>query len=55
VTVEPYQEQTVSILEMYRDNFDPDSMKAKIHRYLKAPIDIRSRTQLERWLAESMG
>ena len=55
VTVEPYQEQTVSILEMYRDNFDPDNLKAKIHRYLKAPIDIRSRTQLEIWLAESTG
>ena len=53
VTVEPYQEQTVSILEMYRDNYDTDSMKAKIHRYLEAPIDIRSRTQLEIWLAES--
>jgi MOSC domain-containing protein YiiM len=55
VTVEPYQEQTVSILEMYRDNFDPENMKAKIHRYLNAPIDIRSRTQLEKWLAEITG
>ena len=55
VTVEPYQEQTVSILEMYRDNYDPDNMKAKVHRYLNAPIDMRSRTQLEIWLSEITG
>ena len=55
VTVEPYQEQTVSILEMYRDNYDPDNMKAKVQRYLNAPIDMRSRTQLEIWLSEITG
>jgi len=52
VTLEPYQGETVSILETYRYFYAPDKSKAAIQRYLNAPIDVRSRVEMETWLAE---
>ncbi len=47
VTFEPYSGETVSIVEMYRNHYTPDDSEANLRRFLTAPIDIRSRTELE--------
>jgi MOSC domain-containing protein YiiM len=52
VTVEPYTGKTVSIVEMYRNYYSPDNSEASLHRFLDAPIDIRSRADFEEKLAE---
>jgi MOSC domain-containing protein YiiM len=51
VTVQPYAGETVSILEMYRDFYEPDGTEAGVRRFLDAPIDIRSRREKETLLA----
>ena len=48
VSVERYAGETISILEMYRNHYDKDLSKEKTQRYLAAPIDIRSRKDLEK-------
>jgi MOSC domain-containing protein YiiM len=52
VTREPYVEETVSILEMYREHYNPDKSEATLRRFLNAPIDIRSRVTLKGVLGE---
>ena len=47
VTVEKYTGETISILQMYRDFYKRDKSKETLHRHLNAPIDIRSRRDLE--------
>jgi MOSC domain-containing protein YiiM len=51
VTIERYQGDTVSLLEMYRDAYDPDKSEAGLRRFLAAPIDERSRAYKEALLA----
>ncbi|HSG43714.1 MAG TPA: MOSC domain-containing protein [Anaerolineales bacterium] len=48
VSAEKYTGATISILEMYRDHYDKDLSEEKTQRYLAAPIDIRSRKDLEK-------
>ena len=50
VTVEKYAGEAVSILQMYRDHYESKMSEETIRRYLNAPIDIRSRTDLEKEL-----
>jgi MOSC domain-containing protein YiiM len=50
VTVEKYTGETISILQMYRDHYESKMNEETIRRYLNAPIDIRSRTDLEKEL-----
>ena len=52
VSVEPYTGETVSIAEMYRNHYTPDNSEASLRRFLAAPIDIRSRGELEGRLGE---
>ena len=47
VTVEKYTGETISILQMYRDFYKRDKSEETLHRHLNAPIDIRSRRDLE--------
>lgn len=51
VTIERFQEDTVSLLEMYRDAYNPDKSEAGLRRFLAAPIDERSRRYKEALLA----
>ncbi|HAV78667.1 MAG TPA: MOSC domain-containing protein [Anaerolineae bacterium] len=50
VTVEKYTGDTISILQMYRDHYENKMSEEAIQRYINAPIDIRSRTDLEKEL-----
>jgi len=47
VSVEKYTRETISILQMYRDYYDRNKSEETIRRHLDAPIDIRSRKDLE--------
>ncbi len=53
VTVERYQEETISIPEMVENHYLPDKTEAGLHRFLAAPIAIREREKLESFLTES--
>ena len=50
VTFEKYTGETVSILQMYRDHYEKEMSEETLQRYLNAPIDIRSRNDLEKEL-----
>ena len=52
VVVERYQDETVSILEMVEDFYDPEKTEAGLRRFLAAPIAIRDRQEKEAQLAE---
>ncbi len=52
VSVERYPGQTVSILEMVEDYYNPDKTEAGLRRFLAAPIAIRDRLEKEKLLAE---
>ncbi|HEX2697818.1 MAG TPA: MOSC domain-containing protein [Anaerolineales bacterium] len=52
VKVEPYQGETLSILEMFRSHYHKRKTEETLRRILRAPIDIRSRTKLEEDLQE---
>lgn len=47
VSVERYTGETISILDVYRDHYEKDLSEEKIRRHLNAPIDVRSRIDLE--------
>jgi MOSC domain-containing protein YiiM len=47
VTVEKYAGVTLSILQMYRDHYEPNKDEALIQRHLNAPINIRTRRDME--------
>lgn len=50
VSVEPWSGATVSVLEMFRDFFDPHPAEDAILRQLAAPIAVRARVHKERQL-----
>lgn len=50
VSLEPYRGETISILQMFRDFFDPYPSEITIRRQLAAPIASRARHQRERQL-----
>lgn len=52
VTLEPYQGQTVTAIEVFRDFFTPHRDVATIRRHLAAPIAIRARIEKEQQLQE---
>jgi MOSC domain-containing protein YiiM len=52
VLLERYQGSTVSLLEMTRDHYDPDTSEAGLRRFLDAPISLRSRARKEQLLSE---
>lgn len=47
VTVEKYTGETISIVEMYREYYVKDKSEESLRKHLNAPIDIRSRRDLE--------
>ena len=51
VALEPYAGATVSVLEVYRDFFEPELSEAAIRRFLEAPIAVRAREHKEKQLA----
>ncbi len=50
VSVEKYQGETLSILQMYREYYEKDKSEETIRRQLNAPIAIRERVNLEKKL-----
>ncbi len=52
VTVEKYKGRTISIVHMYREYYVKDKSEESLRRHLDAPIDIRSRMELEEKLAK---
>jgi MOSC domain-containing protein YiiM len=52
VTAEKYTGETISIVEMYREHYVKDKSKESLQKHLNAPIDIRSRRDLEEELNE---
>ena len=52
VTLEPYAGEPVTVVEVFRDYYEPDRDPAAIRRFLAAPIAIRARTDKERQLRE---
>lgn len=47
VSVGKYAGETLSLVQMYRDHYQSDKDKALIQRHLRAPIDIRTRREME--------
>lgn len=47
VSVDRYTGETVSIVEMYRNHYALDNSESALRRFLAAPIDVRSRVELE--------
>lgn len=52
VIFEPYQGQTVSLIEYLRDFYEPDRSETTLRRYLGAPIALRDRVYKEEQLAQ---
>ena len=50
VSFESYQDETISILEMYRDFYVKHKSRETLLRHLRAPIAIRARQDLEKEL-----
>lgn len=50
VSVEKYAGETVSILQMYRDHYTKEYNEEILRRYLKSPIAIREREDMEEQL-----
>jgi MOSC domain-containing protein YiiM len=55
VEYEPLQEETVSVLEVFRDFYEPELTEAAIRRFLAAPIAIRARQHKEKQLRKLLG
>jgi MOSC domain-containing protein YiiM len=47
-----YPGETVSVLEMFRDYYEPSSDEALVRRCLAAPIAVRRRLQKEKALEQ---
>ena len=47
VAIEKYTGETISILQMYRDHYEKEITDELIQRHLNAPIDIRTRKDLQ--------
>jgi MOSC domain-containing protein YiiM len=54
VSVEKYTGETISIVEMYREYYRKDKSEESLRKHLNAPIDIRSRRDLEDELQKLM-
>jgi len=54
VTVEKYTGETISIVQMYREYYVKDKSEESLRQHLNAPIDIRSRRDLEEELQKLM-
>jgi MOSC domain-containing protein YiiM len=54
VTYEPYAGEQVTILEVFRDFFDPELNETAIRRHLAVPIAIRARVDKEAQLRDVM-
>lgn len=52
VTLERYDGEKVSAVEVFRDFFDPDFSEATLRRHLAVPIAVRARAVKERQLGE---
>jgi MOSC domain-containing protein YiiM len=50
VSLEPYPGETVTILKMFRDYYQPDRSEATLRRYLAAPLAERARRDKEEQL-----
>mgnify|MGYP003575327307 FL=1 len=50
VSVESYTDETISILQMFRDYYEKDKSQETLYRHLNAPIAIRARRDLEKEL-----
>ena len=48
VSLDRYGDKTVTVLEMFRDFYEPDLNEAGLRRYLAAPIASRSRADKEK-------
>ena len=48
LSIENYAGETISILEMFRDYYDPNKSEETLRRHLNAPIAIRNRRDLEK-------
>ncbi|MBT3189460.1 MAG: MOSC domain-containing protein [Anaerolineae bacterium] len=55
VRVEKYEGERVTILDMYRDHYNPDLIESAIQRFLDAPIAIRMRVKKEDQLEKILG
>jgi MOSC domain-containing protein YiiM len=52
VSIEKYDGETISILQMYRDHYEKEITEELIRRHLNAPIDIRTRRDMEEALQQ---
>lgn len=52
VRIEKYTAETIPLIQMYRDYYEKKKSEETLRRHLAAPIDIRSRTGLEKELSE---
>lgn len=50
VSVEKYTDETISILQMYREYYEKDKSKETLLKHLNAPIALRARRDLEKEL-----
>jgi len=50
VRLEPYQGETITALEMFRDWYEPDRSAAGVRHYLAAPVASRARAAIEKRL-----
>jgi len=48
VSMEKYTDETISVLEMFRDYYDRNKSEETIRRHLQAPIAIRARRDVEK-------
>lgn len=55
VQFEPYSQPTVSVIEYFRDFFEPQLDEATIRRYLAAPVHYVTRQEKEEQLAQLLG
>jgi MOSC domain-containing protein YiiM len=55
VTIEKYQGETISVLQMYRDFYVKHKSEESLRRHLNAPIAIRARVDLEKELKQLSG
>ncbi|HUF40218.1 MAG TPA: MOSC domain-containing protein [Anaerolineales bacterium] len=55
VSIEKYRGLTLSIVEMARDFYETELSEAQLRRHLEAPIDIRSRRDIEAKLLKRNG
>lgn len=54
VSIENYADATISIVEMFRDYYDPNKSEETLRRHLAAPIAIRDRRAMEKELQERL-